>query len=187
MGLNLPSDHRTTSTQDSSHDGKHRRQIQLLGDLFLLLGTSPAQNIDAIVRQTSSVLDCPCALYSRIDNEAAFLTCRAGYNLPPGFPTRIAAKGRICYEATIKGCNQPIVLSDISQTPYQLCDPHVRQYNFKAYLGFPVTSNHEIIGALAVLDTRVRQFDETDIYLISALAQASARIDVLLIFSDRSV
>ena len=180
MGLNLPSDHRTTSTQDGSHDGKHRRQIQMLGDLFLLLGTNHIQNINVIVRQTSSVLDCPCALYSHIDNEAASLACRAGYNLPPGFPTRIAAEGRICYEATIKGCNQPIVLSDISQTPYHLSDPHVRQYNFKAYLGFPVTCNHEIIGALAVLDTQVRQFDETDIYLISTLAQALSREEELL-------
>ena len=181
MELNLLSDRKPPHTQDSSsQESKDGHRIRMLGDLFHLLGADPAQNIQTIVRQTCVALNSPCSLYSRIEDHERALTIRAGHNLPPGFPTQIAAEGRICYEATIKGRNQPIVLTDISQTPYQHSDPHVRQYNFKAYLGFPVMSNDGIIGALAVLDTRVRQFDDTDIYMISTLAQALSREEELL-------
>ena len=174
MGLNSPSEHRSTSTQADHHVGKDKRQVRLLGDLFSILGTDPVQNIHAIVRQTCEVLDSACSLYNRLDSKDKSLTCWAGHNLPPDFPTQDHADGHICYEATIKGQDQPVILEDISQTPFQQSDPYVQRYNLKSYLGFPVICNHATIGALAVVDTRVRRFDETDIYLISTLAKALA-------------
>jgi two-component system cell cycle sensor histidine kinase/response regulator CckA len=173
MGLNPSSKHSSTHTQGSSgHDHKDKRQIRILGDLFSILGKDPAQNIHAIVRQTCAVFDCACSLYNRLDAKNESLTCWAGHNLPPDFPTQSPAKGHICYEATIKSQDKPVILEDIFQTPYQLSDPSVVKYHLKSYLGFPVLCNHEVIGSLAVVDTRVRQFDDTDIYLISTLAKA---------------
>jgi PAS domain S-box-containing protein len=172
MGLNSPNEPKTTYSQDGRQDSKDKRQVRLLGDLFGILGTDPAHNIHAIVRQTCEVLECACSLYNRLDSKEKSLTCWAGHNLPPDFPMQGPAGGHICYEATIKGQDQPVILEDIAQTPFQQSDPNVKRYNLKSYLGFPVICDHVVLGSLAVVDTRVRRFDETDVYLISTLAKA---------------
>ncbi len=173
MGLNLPSGHTRTYSQYSGNlDPKGTRRIRKLGDLFNILGTDPVQNIHVIVRQASEVLNCTCSLYNRIDEKKTSLECRAGYNLPPGFPPRSPLDGHICFEATIKGKNQPAVLEDLAKTPFQQSDPRVKQFGFKSYLGFPILCDQHVIGSLAVIDTQTRQFDDADLYLISTLAKA---------------
>jgi len=151
---------------------KDRNQIQKLGDLFSLLGTDPTQNIDVIVRHAGEVFNCTSALYHRIDDQTNMLSCLSGYKLPPSFPKQTTPEGHICYEATIKGENRPVVLEDISKTPFQESDPYVAGFGLKSYLGFPVRCNHKAIGSLAVADTCIRQFDQNDIYLITTLAKA---------------
>jgi len=153
-------------------DSGDKHQIRILGDLFNQLGTDPIQNIHVIVRQASKVLNCASALYHRIDEHKDALACRAGYNLPAGFPSQSQSSGRICYEATIKGKNKAVVLEDLSQTPFQQSDPSVAHCGLMAYLGFPILCDHKVIGSLAVVDTRARQFDETDVYLITTLSKA---------------
>jgi PAS domain S-box-containing protein len=173
MTLNSDSERTAKNSQNTiAYDTRDNRRIRVMGDLFGLLGADPAQNIHVIVRQACHVLDCTSSLYHRINDDNGSLTCWAGYNLPPGFPAQSPAKGRICYEATIKSKNQPVVLEDLSQTPFMDSDPNVKQYAIKSYLGFPIRCSNEIIGALAVINTQVRQFDDADLYLISTLAKA---------------
>jgi PAS domain S-box-containing protein len=151
---------------------KNKHQISRLGDLFNRLGTDPAQNIHVIVRQACHVFNCGCALYHRIDKDKNTLSCLAGYNLPANFPYETAPEGHICYEATIKGENQPVMIEDISKTPFQQTDPYVSHFGLKSYLGFPILCDHQVIGLLAVADTRIRRFDDTDIHIITSLAKA---------------
>jgi two-component system cell cycle sensor histidine kinase/response regulator CckA len=173
MELNLSGRHATDHSQDNcDRNPKDNRQIRKLGDLFNILSKDPAQNIHLIVRQACEVLDCPSSLYSRLENNSAALACWAGNNLPPDFPTRSPLEGQICYEATIKGKNRPVVIEDLTKTPFQKSDPNVKRFNLKSYLGYPILCDHRVVGSLAVVDTQVRQFDDTDIYLISTLAKA---------------
>jgi len=173
MELNLPERHTLNHAHDSSdRDSMDQSQIRKLGDLFNILGKDPAQNIHLIVRQACEVLDCASSFYNRLDENSAALVCWSGYNLPPGFPTRSPLEGQICYEATINGKHQPVVLADLAKTPYWESDPTVKRFDLKSYLGYPILCDHHVIGSLAVIDTQVRQFDDTDIYLISTLAKA---------------
>jgi two-component system, cell cycle sensor histidine kinase and response regulator CckA len=153
-------------------DSKNKHQISRLGDLFNRLGTDPPKNIHVIVRQACEIFNCDCAHYHRINDQQNTLLCWAGYNLPPNFPYQTEAKGHICYEATIKGESRPVVLENLSKTPFQESDPYVTQFGLKAYLGFPILCDHKVIGSLAVVDKRVRQFDDTDIHIITSLAKA---------------
>ncbi len=173
MDLNLPGRHTIDHSEDSYNgDTKDKRRIRKLGDLFKILGKDPAQNIHSIVRQACEVLDCACSLYNRLDEKNAGLVCWADYNLPPGFPTRSPLEGQICFEATIQGKHLPVILEDLTKTPFGQSDPNVKQFGLQAYLGYPIRCNHHVIGSLAVMDTQARQFDDTDIYLISTLAKA---------------
>jgi two-component system cell cycle sensor histidine kinase/response regulator CckA len=155
---------------DPETDGK--AHIQQLGALFDLLGADPKANIRAIVSQACRILDFPCSLYNRLDKKSNCLVCWAGHNLPPAFPDNTKANGHICYEATIKGAGAPVAIEDISRTAYQESDPYVRQYGIKSYLGYPVRCNNAVVGAMAVIDTRVRKFNRTHRHLISMLAKA---------------
>ncbi|MGD8835623.1 MAG: PAS domain S-box protein [Desulfobacteraceae bacterium] len=172
MGLKLTKEHTKSYHISDKKYSKDKHQISRIGDLFNRLGTDPAQNIHVIVHQACEVFNCNFALYHRIDQQKKTLSCTAGYNLPPNFPFQTDPAGHICYEATIKGKNQPVVLEDISKTPFQESDPYVSQFGLKSYLGCPILCNHQVIGSLAVADTRVRRFDETDIHIVTSLAKA---------------
>lgn len=173
MGLKVSGTHPKSFYQDNADTGsKDRPQLSKIGDLFNRLGTDPAQNIHVIVQQACEVFNCNCALYHRFDKHKNALICWSGYNLSPDFPYQTEPEGHICYEATIKGQSRPVVLGDLSKTPYQESDPYVTQFGLKSYLGFPIRCNHKVIGSLAVADTRVRRFDDTDIHIITSLAKA---------------
>ncbi len=173
MGSDFSTKRRDALACDATEiESDQKNQIRRLGHLFDLLGTDPRQNIRTIVAQACKILDGACSLYNRLDNKSASLVNWAGYNLPSDFPRQTPASGHICYEATIQGGEQPVVIEDISKTVYQQSDPYVRLCGIRTYLGHPVICSDTVLGSLAVMDTRVRTFSDTHQYLISMLAKA---------------
>ncbi len=156
---------------DAPNDPQVSQKLKKLGELFSLMGPDPEQNIHIIVQQAYQLLSSACSLYNRIDDHEASLACWSGYNLPPGFPAKDKAAGHICFEATIQSGNRPVILEDLTRTPFYESDPYVRQYGLKSYLGYPVYCRESVIGALCVVDTQVRRFNDIDIYIISTLAK----------------
>jgi PAS domain S-box-containing protein len=96
----------------------------------------------------------------------------AGHNLPPGMKKEDTPHGHICYEATIKGKDKPVIIGDLGATPYALSDPNVARFGLKSYIGAPVSLRGKAIGSLAVVDTLVREFTPEEIDLILILARA---------------
>jgi PAS domain S-box-containing protein len=148
------------------------QSILKIGDLFSLLGSDPEANIRIIVQQVCEILGSACSLYSRVNEADNSFFCWAGYNLPPDFPPRDKPQGHICFEATMRGGNQPVTYEDLTKTPYYHSDPYVQRYGLKSYLGYPVNCAGETIGSLCVVDTRTRRFDRSEIYLMCTLAKA---------------
>lgn len=161
----LGPDHRDSTATDSHH-------IRKLGDLFSLLGSDPEQNIHMIVQQVCDMLDSAYAIYNRLDESHTSLVSCAGYQLPPDYPLETDPQGQICYDVLIQGGNQSLVVEDLSQTPFALSDPMVQRYGLKAFLGHPIQCGGKTIGALCVVDTRIRSFSETDSQIIGMLAKA---------------
>lgn len=170
MNSSTPSN--KTSLHGLEQNPREKTAIKQLGDLFSMLGPDPEHNIHTIVRHASEVITSSCSLYNRFDNREASFKCWSGHNLPANFCTDGSPVGHICYEATMKGDAGAVALEDISKTPFQQSDPLVAQYGLKSYLGHPVRCNGNVIGALAVVDTRIRQFDDMDLYFIATLANA---------------
>jgi signal transduction histidine kinase/CheY-like chemotaxis protein len=146
--------------------------LKKLGNLFCLLGSDPLLNIHTIVRHANETLQGAWSLYNRLGDKSTTLTCRSGYGLPDGFRKDQAPAGSICYEATIKGNTPPVVIPDISKTPYRDSDNKVKRHGLRSYLGHPVRCGGVVIGSLALVDVKTRQFDENEIHYISALANA---------------
>lgn len=151
---------------------KIEKQLKDLYNIFNLLGTDTQKNIDLIVKQTCGILDAPCSLYNRLDDKENSLVVWSEFNAPTDLNRRDKPQGHICYEATIKGKSKPIILEDIAKTKYAQTDPNVKKYGLKSYLGYPITVNEKAIGALCIVDTQKRKFNDQEIMIISTLAKA---------------
>lgn len=156
-------------------EARRLRQLtnsQTLSYLFAKLGSNPQDNIDRIVAQACELTDGAASLYNRLDYQKHSMLVWAGHNLPEDMPQRDAPRGHICYEATIRGQDQTIAISNLDNTEFHQSDPNVTRYGLKSYLGHPVRLNGQAIGSLAVVDVKTRQFDAEEVNIIRTLAWA---------------
>ncbi len=149
---------------------EHSTRLAGLAQVFQLLGTDCKKNIDILAEQTCILLEGSCSLYNQIDEHSQSLNVRAGHNLPQGLDRQFSPEGHICWEATIKGKNKPVVIEDLEKTEFFTTDPFVKKYNLKSYLGFPVKCRDRVIGSLCVVDLDTRIFTPDDIHCIQTLA-----------------
>ncbi len=155
-------------------DNKTDSSIKLakMAQIFHVLGTDCQKNIDILLEQTCHIFDGACSLYNRIDDRQKSLMVWASHNHPEDLAKICEAKGHICWEATIKGKNKPVVIENIESTEFFTSDPYVQKYHLKSYLGFPVKCENQIIGSLCIVDTKPRKFTKDDIHCIQTLAAA---------------
>ncbi len=142
----------------------------MLDKLSQQLTANPAQNIQKIVEFTHHILNGACSFYNKLNQRNQSLISWATENTPENLPESDQAAGHICYEATIKGKEEVVVIEDISQTAYRDSDPYVRKYHLQAYLGAPVRNGKQSYGALCIVDTKPRQFSDLEVQLIRHLA-----------------
>lgn len=156
-----------------AEEALHHNEARLrrINKLFSSLGTDPVNNIHTIVEETCAVFDAACSLYNVLEDESESLVTWSGSRLPPDFSYSDAPDGHICYEATIKGGNKPIVIDDLDGTEYVQSDPNVRNYGLRSYLGFPVIIDGKTRGSLCIVDTKTRDFRDADVHIIATLAK----------------
>lgn len=160
------------TSRDITEEKIAESQLKALNNVFENLGTDPQENIKYITAETNKILQGVCSLYNRLDAEDQSLCVWAEFNTPDDLPEKDKPDGHICYEATIKGKDKPVIIGDLTGTEYEKSDPNVKKYNLKSYLGYPVSLQQEAIGSLCVVDTETRHFTDNEIYIISTLAKA---------------
>ncbi len=158
--------------QDITKSRQEEKKIAFLSNVFVNLDVNPAQNIAMIVNETGRLLQGAACLYNRLDDQKKSLCVWASLNAPPDLDKEDEPDGHICYEATIKGQNIPIVLGELLGTVYEKTDVNVKKYGLRSYLGYPVRLGGEAIGALCIVDVKPRDFTRTEIHIISTLAKA---------------
>ena len=149
-----------------------RRTVEAVAALFLELGPDSRKNMDRLVRGACELTGGAASLYNRLDDAGRSLVVWSGHQLPPDLPGSDAPHGHICYEATIRGQDQTVVLGNLEGTEYERTDAAVSKYGLKAYLGHPVHLRGKAIGALAVVDGKPRDFTAAEIGAIQMLARA---------------
>ncbi|MEA3359511.1 MAG: GAF domain-containing protein, partial [Thermodesulfobacteriota bacterium] len=96
-----------------------------------------------------------------------------GSHIPTGFAKEQTALGLVSYEATIKGHTSPVVLEDLTVTPYIKTDPNINKYHLKSYLAYPVyLGGRKACGCLCIADRKKRKFSQNDVHILSNLAKA---------------
>jgi two-component sensor histidine kinase/ABC-type amino acid transport substrate-binding protein len=160
------------TSRDITEEKIAESQLKALNNVFENLGTDPQENIIYITSETNKLLNGVCSLYNRLDEVDQSLCVWAEFNSPDDLQKRDNPEGHICYEATIKGRDKPVIISDLTGTEYEESDPNVKKYGLKSYLGYPVTLQEEAIGSLCVVDIQERKFTDNEVYIISTLAKA---------------
>ena len=147
-------------------------QIAELNNLFLEIEIDPFKNIQIIVKKANEIINGVCSLYNRLDDKEKSLVTWSEYNAPSDLKQKDNPQGHICYEATIKGKNNPVIINDIEQTEYFETDPNVQKYGLRSYLGMPIIVDGETIGSLCVLDVKPKIFSDTEVKIVQTLAKA---------------
>lgn len=151
---------------------KAEKKTSKINKIFSLLGFDAFTNINIIVEHTCEILEGACSLYNRLDDQNKSLYTWSKYNAPADLKSRDKPEGHICYEATIKGKDKPVVIEELRGTSFEKTDPNVKKYSLRSYLGYPVIVKGKVIGSLCIVDTKSRKFNPIEINIISTLAKA---------------
>ncbi|MBU0982322.1 MAG: PAS domain S-box protein [candidate division Zixibacteria bacterium] len=148
------------------------QKISRINDVFVELGVDSAKNTEIIVRETCHLLEGVVSLYNRLDHPERFETHWSDVNAPAIGEDRDVPNHPMCFAMTVNGKSDLLAIPDLAESDFAGVDPQIDRLGLRSYLGHPVRINGETIGVLAVVDSKPRQFTETDIEIISTMAKA---------------
>jgi GAF domain-containing protein len=134
---------------------------------LLILDTPPELRFDKIVEFAAREFDAPIALITLVDQDRQWFKSSVGM-------------GEVCETARdISFCGHAILRGDILVVPDALQDPRfadnplvIGPPQLRFYAGAPLLMpNGYALGTLCVIDTRPRDFDQTDLAILSTLRQ----------------
>ncbi len=152
-----------------------------LSNITKKLTPDPETNILILLKEANLTLGGMFCIYNKLNSDSSLLVgiTNEMESIDDSFSDN--PTGHICYEATIKGIDKPVVISDMSKTEYIITDSAVKKLNLKSYLGVPVKVGGKTIGSLAIVDTVIREFDKQQINSITGFALLIALLEEHLI------
>ncbi len=149
------------------------QRLEILHSLKVL-DTPPDQRFERIVEDAKRVFDVPIVLVSLVDRD------RQWFKACLGLPERQTSRSlSFCSIAIEEGA--PLIICDATLDPrvkenaLVLGDPHIR-----FYAGFPLQVRGAYLGTLCIIDTRPREFDETQQRMLASFGHwAQAELEQL--------
>ena len=145
-----------------AHEAERLAAVQASG----LLDTPPEPEFDVTARVAASLFDTPIALVALMDRERLWFKARHGLDL-----AQLDRPIAFCAHAIVDP-DRVMVVEDLQGDPRFTDNPLVHAGpRLRFYAGAPLlTPEGHALGTLAVLDTRPRQFSETDRALLKDLS-----------------
>jgi signal transduction histidine kinase len=94
--------------------------------------------------------------------------------MPPDFPARVPASGRLCHAVILGGGEEVVGLREVGTSLFAESDPSVRAYGIATCMGRVVHLGDQPVGALAVVYQRDHAPSDDDRKLLAAIANAVA-------------
>lgn len=135
-----------------------------------LLDTPPEEAFDQLTRLACRTMEAPIALVSLVDGKRQFFKSCIG-----PLPEHIQSEREtplthsFCRYAVESG--RELIIEDLRTHPLGINNPMTTEHGVGAYAGFPlVTSGGQTLGTLCVLDTKPRQWSQTQLEQLASLA-----------------
>ena len=141
-----------------------------------IIDTGADAYLDNLTRITARKLRVPMVLINLVDADRQW--AKAAFGLPRGY--ELSRNAAFC-SLTILAPNMATVIPDTLQDARVAANPFVTgRPRFRFYAGSPVTDSEGLaLGAICVLDTRARIFDDEDVAFLSEMAEnVSARLEL---------
>jgi diguanylate cyclase (GGDEF)-like protein len=146
-----------------------------------LLDSAPEEAVDRITRLAARVLRAPTAVISLVDDRRQFFKSQVGLAEPWASRRETPLSHSFCQHAVASG--DDLVVEDSRSHPLVHDNLAVSELGVVAYAGVPlVTSNHQALGALCVIDSRPRSWTQDEVEILRALAESFSReVDLRLL------
>jgi signal transduction histidine kinase len=166
----------TSPASQPDHDSLIRRLSRLVEVSVTLNSTlDPNKLLKFIIDTAADLLDCEAAsvlLYNEKRGELFFATATGS---DPNKLAQIPVPLEGSIAGTIFRENKPLVINDVQQDPrhYQQVGQSVH-FQTRMLLGVPMRIKTKVTGVLEALNKRTGNFNETDIRLLSVIADLAA-------------
>lgn len=141
-------------------------QLAVLHDLGLT--TAKSRQFDEVVGKVAQTFDAPIALVSFMDDGHRLHPDAAGQ---PRETDAVHGYHDATLDAHVIAANEMLVSEDVTKDPRFADDPLVLEKGIRFYAGAPLrTSAGLVIGALCVIDTRPREFPESECRRLQEMA-----------------
>lgn len=166
----------TSSAPQTDHDNLIRRLSRLVEVSVTLNSTlDPNKLLKFIIDTAADLLDCEAAsvlLYNEKRGELFFATATGS---DPNKLAQIPVPLEGSIAGTIFRENKPLVINDAQQDPrhYQQVGQSVH-FQTRMLLGVPMRIKNKVTGVLEALNKRSGDFNETDIRLLTVIADLAA-------------
>ncbi|MFH1129896.1 MAG: PAS domain-containing protein [Pseudomonadota bacterium] len=127
-------------------DTRNESRLAQLNKCFLAFTPDPLANIQRLLNLCGELMQATCAIFNRRDNDV--LHTIACWNAPPDMPAEHSLRGSLC--SAVLDCQDFLVIRDLQNTPFSQSDSCVKQFQLETYVGYPVITGKQIVGALCV-------------------------------------
>ena len=136
-----------------------------------LLDTPADPAFDRLTRLASRFLKAPTALVSLIDENRQFFKSQVGLSEPWASLRQSPLENSYCKYVVMT--EKPLIIEDSRKHPLGMNNNGTLTPGILAYAGIPlVTSDHFVLGALCVIDTRPREWTKEQISTLEDLAKS---------------
>ncbi len=137
-----------------------------------LLDSAAEPEFDRLTRLAAKLLRAPTALVSFIDDRRQFIKSGVGVGEPWASAREAPLPYSFC-KYTVAAA-EPLVVADARLHPVLKDNPSVTENGVLAYAGVPlVTSDDQALGALCVVEARVREWTEDELEVLRELAASA--------------
>lgn len=133
-----------------------------------LLGAVPEQYFDRVTRLATRLLASQTSLVSLVAEDRQFFISACGLGEPYASTRETPLSHSFCKHVVVS--KEPLIVTDARTMPLLAKNPAVTDLNVIAYLGVPLVSHGEVIGALCVINNEPREWTSDNIEVLTELA-----------------
>ncbi|MCP3889763.1 MAG: PAS domain S-box protein, partial [Desulfobulbaceae bacterium] len=133
--------------------------LDIHGKLIQRFNSDYPHNLNLVLKTTLDMVPGAFVLYNRFDFDRQEIITHHGWQCPEGFRKKGRLSGRICYEELIRAGRPFAVFNDLRESIYSQSDPDIKKHFLRAYIGYPVIYDGDIVGSLEVFNREPIRYD----------------------------
>ncbi|MGI9017648.1 MAG: PP2C family protein-serine/threonine phosphatase [Euzebya sp.] len=138
-----------------------------------LLDSEPEEAFDRLARLAGMVLHAPLAFVTIVDESRSYWKSCIGVDEEAAKMRQNPVEDSFCQY--VIGSGQPVITGDAASDPLTRDNPSIEAMGVAAWAGVPLRARDgQVLGTFCVVDTLVREWSQTDIEVLEALAAAAS-------------